>query len=147
MSGCYRTIVADPPWPYPEGFARSIPTGRSLNVKRDGDRALVGGFRRSDLPYQPMTFNDICNLAVARESADDDCRLFLWTTNKYLGGAFDVLAAWGFDYRQTLVWQKADGGPFITSVAPNTAEFALVALDEARRVPRSGRAGVARAVP
>lgn len=119
----YRTIVADPPWPYPEGFARSTPTGKSLNKKRD-TWAEDNKFQRKELPYIAMPLPEIKALVLP---ADDDCRLFLWTTNKWLLAAGEVLAEWGFEYRQTLVWHKAEGGPFITSVAPNTAEFVLVA--------------------
>lgn len=36
------------------------------------------------------------------------------------------MVAWGFDYRQTLVWHKYDGGPFVASIATNTAEYLLV---------------------
>ena len=122
----YRTIVADPPWPYPEGFARLVPTGKSVNLKRDGDRASVGSFRTRELPYEPTPIETIRALPVAA-LAEVDARLFLWTTNKWLPESFSLLAQWGFEYRQLLVWQKADGGPFITSVAPNTAEFLVVA--------------------
>ena len=120
----YRTIVADPPWEYPEGFARSTPTGKSLNVKRDG-WAENNKFQRKELPYPAMTVEEISMLPVPGLVASD-ARLFLWTTNKWLPAAFGVAANWGFVYRQMLVWHKADGGPFITSVAPNTAEFVLV---------------------
>ena len=120
----YRTIVADPPWAYPEGFARSTPTGKSLNVKRD-EWAENNKFQRKELPYKAMTTGEMVLLPV-EEMADKDCRLFLWTTNKWLPQAFGVMEGWQFSYRQTLIWHKADGGPFITSVAPNTAEFLLV---------------------
>lgn len=125
MSTRYRTIVADPPWPYPEGFARSTPTGKSLNVKRDS-WARNNSFQRKELPYNGMLIKDIHLLPVS-EMAQDDSRLFLWTTNKWLCESFAVLVSWGFEYRQVLVWHKAEGGPFITSVAPNTAEFVVVA--------------------
>lgn len=114
----YRTIVADPPWQYPEGFPRSPGTGRDHRVK-------PGRIVSRDLPYGGMSVSEIRALPVAA-LADDDCRLFLWATNKWLPDAFGVADAWGFQYRQTLVWQKATGGPFVASVAPNTAEFLLV---------------------
>src|SRR5690606_36197426 len=44
----------------------------------------------------------------------------------YLRPAFDVLDAWGFAYRQTLVWHKRDVN-LVGSVAPNSVEFVLVA--------------------
>lgn len=113
----YRTIVADPPWPY-EGFASS-PTPRK------GERQCV---RVGRLPYEAMTPDELAALPV-RERADPcGARLFLWTTNRYLPQSFGVLAAWGFRYRQTLVWRKTGNpSPFGGSVAPNHAEYLLVA--------------------
>jgi N6-adenosine-specific RNA methylase IME4 len=73
-----------------------------------------------------MSVAEICALPV-KQLADKDCRLWLWTTNRYLPAAFDVMKAWGFEYRQTLVWHKLDsnlGG----SVAPNSCEFLLVGV-------------------
>lgn len=106
----YRTIVADPPWDYPEGFALG-PGHGTLEVR--------------PLPYAPMTLEAIAELPV-RDLADKKCRLFLWTTNRYLRDAFDIIEAWGFRYRQTLVWHKTDAN-LPSSIAPNSAEFLLVA--------------------
>jgi len=106
----YRTIVADPPWDYPEGFALG-PGHGTLEVR--------------PLPYPPMTLEDIAELPVS-ELADKRCRLFLWTTNRYLPDAFDIIESWGFRYRQTLVWHKTDAN-LPSSIAPNSAEFLLVA--------------------
>jgi N6-adenosine-specific RNA methylase IME4 len=116
----YRTIVADPPWPYPEGYVVSLPSGRDMKV-------VPGKPASRALKYPTLPLVDIASLPVAR-LADIDCRLFLWTTNKWLPDAFTVLEAWDFRYRQTLVWSKRKGGPYVHSVAPNTAEFLLVAV-------------------
>ena len=105
----YRTIVADPPWDYPEGFALGPGRG-TLEIR--------------PLPYPPMTLEDIAALPV-RDLAAPKSRLFLWTTNRYLADAFDILAEWGFRYRQTLVWHKLDAN-LPGSIAPNSAEFILV---------------------
>jgi N6-adenosine-specific RNA methylase IME4 len=105
----YRTIVADPPWDYPEGFALG-PGHGTLEVR--------------PLPYGAMSVEDICELPVP-DLADTDCRLFLWTTNRYLDDGFVVMRAWRFKYRQTLVWHKLDAN-LPASVAPNSAEFLLV---------------------
>lgn len=105
----YRTIVADPPWDYPEGFALG-PGHGVLEVR--------------PLPYPPMPLEDIAALPV-RELAAPTARLFLWTTNRYLRDGFDVMQEWGFRYRQTLVWHKTDAN-LPGSVAPNSAEFVLV---------------------
>jgi len=60
------------------------------------------------------------------ELAEEDCRLFLWTTNRYLPQAIPLAEFWGFEYRQLLVWHKRDGN-LGGSVAPNSAEFVVVA--------------------
>jgi N6-adenosine-specific RNA methylase IME4 len=110
----YRTIVADPPWHY-EGVA----TQSRTPGKWEGE--VVS----KPLPYGSMTIVEIEELPVASLAAPD-CRLFLWTTNRYLPASFDVLEAWGFRYRQTLVWHKRDGN-MGGSVAPCSAEFLIVA--------------------
>jgi N6-adenosine-specific RNA methylase IME4 len=114
----YRTIVADPPW--------DIGTGPS----HIGGRHSLGRgtYYAKRLPYEPMSVKAIAALPVA-EIAEKDARLFLWTINRYLPDAFDVLATWGFRYRQTLVWFKcASASPFPGHIAPNHAEYLLVAV-------------------
>ena len=109
----YVTIVADPPWPYPDGCVAAGPGhGKGLRP-------------RQPLPYSGMAVPDIAALGVA-DLAAADCRLFLWTTNRYLRSAFDVLDGWGFIYKQALVWHKRDVN-LPGAVAPNSAEFVLVA--------------------
>ena len=112
MAERYRTIVADPPWDYPEGCVALGPGHGVLHA-------------RQPLPYEAMTLTEIKALPVAA-LANRDCRLFMWTTNRYLPFSFEVLDAWGFTYRQTLVWHKTDAN-LPGSVAPNSAEFVLVA--------------------
>lgn len=106
----YRTIVADPPWEYEDGNVALGPGHGDLRP-------------RQPLPYPSMTLAEIVAL---RPPAHRDARLFLWTTNRYLHDAFYVVKAWGFEYRQTLVWHKTDVN-LAGSVAPNSAEFVLVA--------------------
>lgn len=111
----YRTIVADPPWDY-AGFAG----GHSRTPgKWEGPVVTV------PLPYRSMTLDEIRSLPVA-EMADIDSRLFLWTTNRYLPDSFSVMNAWGFRYRQTLIWHKTDLN-LPGHLAPN-AEFVMVGV-------------------
>ncbi len=118
MSG-YRTIVADPPWPYPEGFVTLLGEG----PRADGSRRTLTR-KSTPLPYPSMTIADIQSLPVS-DLAHADAHLFLWTTNKWLRDAFDVVDAWGFCYRQLLVWLKERHSPFVRSVAPNNCEYLL----------------------
>lgn len=122
----YRTIVVDPPWPYPEGFMRLGANHR----KKDGTartHAERGPSKKIDLPYPSLELNEIAALPI-EELAEDDARLFLWATMRYLAVGFNLLGKWGFTYKQLLVWDKT---PFFQpiggSIAPNAAEFVVVA--------------------
>lgn len=128
----YRTIVADPPWPHDDGFASS----RGPRWGDYGDRASgakPGTYKTAatqtiarGLPYPSMTIEAICALPI--DFVEADARLFLWATSRHLGSAFAVVEAWGFKYVQTVVWRKTGTPtPFGGSVAPNHAEFLLVA--------------------
>ena len=118
ICSAFRVIVADPPWKYDDGFV-----GSSHNRKT----GWHAPWKRKPLPYPAMTVEEICALPVGAMAAPD-CRLWLWTTNRYLPAAFGVMKAWGFEYRQTLVWHKSDTAPLSGSVAPNSAEFLLVGV-------------------
>jgi N6-adenosine-specific RNA methylase IME4 len=132
----YRTIVADPPWPYPEGFARLGTNHR----KKDGSKRTIeerGAITKIELPYGSMQLAEIAVLPIPA-LAEDDARLFLWTTMRYLPDAVDMTRQWGFTYKQMLVWDKTPWfQPVGGSVAPNAAEFLLVATRGTP--PRSGR--------
>lgn len=77
-TGPFQVIVVDPPWRYATG---------------------------NDLPYPTMTIEQIKAMPVV-ELADDDAILWLWTTNAHLRLAFDVVDAWGFEYKALLTWVK-----------------------------------------
>jgi N6-adenosine-specific RNA methylase IME4 len=87
----YRTIVADPPWTEPM-------TGQFASRH---SRPLA-------LTYPSMTVAEIEALPVA-DLAERACHLWLWTTNRYLEVAFDVMRAWGFTYLTTVTWVKPSG--------------------------------------
>jgi len=133
----YRTIVADPPWPYPDGaFKKPLVTGHSQSRKRDPDFAVQGKFSKRSMPFDGMSIDELKTIPVATLADESGCRLFLWTTNAYLPVSFSVLIAWGFTYGQTLVWHKANPLPLPSHVAPNSAEFIVVG-----RMGRPGRTG------
>ena len=91
-----------------------------------------------------MTLDDICNLPV-EQLADKNCALFLWTTFPKLKEAFQVIDAWGFQYRTlAFLWlkqnRKADtwfyGMGFWTR---SNAEVCLLAL---KGHPKRQNAGI-----
>jgi N6-adenosine-specific RNA methylase IME4 len=60
-----------------------------------------------------------------RDLAERQAHLYLWTTNRYLRAAFEVLEAWGFRYSNTLVWCKAPMGIGVGGAWANTCEYIL----------------------
>jgi N6-adenosine-specific RNA methylase IME4 len=81
--GLYNVIVVDPPWPYEFRKADPMHKGRC--------------------PYPTMSIDEIQSIKI---QADDDCVLFLWTTNVFIHDAFHLLGAWGFEYKTVLTWVK-----------------------------------------
>ncbi len=83
--GKYRVIYADPPWSY----GNTQPDYHT--EQRDH--------------YPVMTLKEICDLPV-KDMALDDAVLFLWVTSPILEESFQVIKAWGFDYKASFVWDK-----------------------------------------
>lgn len=88
-SGVYDVIYADPPWEYRQGT--TTPT------------------RNIEEHYPTMPLEAICALEVPVLAAKDAV-LFLWATSPKLHEAMQVIEAWGFEYRTSLVWIKPNYG-------------------------------------
>lgn len=52
-----------------------------------------------------MTMKQIMELPVP-DIAEDNCHLYLWTTNNFLSAALNAMAAWGFKYKTIITWEK-----------------------------------------
>ena len=104
----YRTIVADPPWPYSSSGAhlRSSAEDRPNSHNR-GTAALGAG---SAARYGQMSIRDLCAL---RPQAEDNAHLYLWTTNAFMCEAHEIARAWGFAPKTILTNGKVqpDGRP------------------------------------
>jgi len=109
----YQIIYADPPWQYGKW-------NNSPNPKK-----CFRGGKPLPTPYNTMSVEEIKNLTV-ESIADNNCLLFLWTTNKYLPYSFDVLKSWGFRYAQTLVWCKKPMGLGLGGLFAPSTEFLLL---------------------
>lgn len=91
----FGAIHADPPWPFDNYSAK----GEGRNPKRH---------------YTTMSLADIAALPVGALAARD-CILFIWVVDPLFNRAFDVIEAWGFDYKTVaFTWVK-------TSVADPTS--------------------------
>lgn len=89
LQGKFSVVSVDPPWPY-EGESEKITT-----YDPNG--------RRVANPYPEMSIEAIKNIELPML---DDSIVFLWTTHKFIKDAFDILQAWGFEYKATMVWDK-----------------------------------------
>jgi N6-adenosine-specific RNA methylase IME4 len=86
--GKYDCIVADPPWEY----------AQEQHGKERQETVL-------ETHYPTMPTEDICKLPIKDLSADN-CVLFLWTTSPKLYEAKQVIDAWGFEYKSSMIWDK-----------------------------------------
>ena len=92
MSKKYNIIYADPPWSY----------------YNDNDAkpecTTIKGMRRP--PYNVMGSKNIKKLSVDK-LADENCILFIWTTDYHLQKCLEVIKEWGFEYKTIgFVWNK-----------------------------------------
>jgi N6-adenosine-specific RNA methylase IME4 len=81
----YRVIYADPPWSY--------------------DNKLIDSYGAAENHYPTMSLADLCLLPVS-EITEENAVLFLWTTSPLLKECFEVIRAWGFQYKTSFVWDK-----------------------------------------
>jgi N6-adenosine-specific RNA methylase IME4 len=82
----WPVVLADPPWDF-----------RAWNPDNSNSHPSQH--------YPTMSIAEICALPVAT-ICTDDCVLFLWTTVPSLEQSFEVLRAWGFNYKSGMVWDK-----------------------------------------
>ena len=87
--GKYRIIYADPPWKYTSGDQHST----------EAQDVVLSTH------YNSMSISELCALPV-KNMAQDDSVLFMWTTSPLLEECFEVINAWGFKYKASIVWNK-----------------------------------------
>jgi N6-adenosine-specific RNA methylase IME4 len=89
----FQTVLADPPWRFQNRTGKAAPEHRRLR------------------PYETLALGEIAALPVAGLVAEP-AHLYLWAPNALLPEGLEVMAAWGFAYKTTLVWHKVrkDGG-------------------------------------
>lgn len=113
--GVFEIIYADPPWQ--DNFGR----GTSRDVADH---------------YATMPLEAIKALPVPEMSADDSL-LFLWARSPMLPQALEVMAAWGFTYKASMVWHKL-GSPGTGYYARVDHELLLIGTKGRPGVPETG---------
>lgn len=96
IDGKYSVIIIDPPWPM-------------QRIERDEVRPNQAG-----LDYPVMSEEEIGQLGtdnadIVPNMMEDDCHVFLWTTQKFLPMAQRLFERWGINYVLELVWHKPGG--------------------------------------
>ncbi|AZB63900.1 DNA methyltransferase [Cereibacter sphaeroides] len=86
-AGGFDLIMADPPW----SFSTWSDKGHGKSAQRH---------------YTCRSAEWVRGLPVAEVLAGPNCLLWLWATNPMLPAAFDVLEAWGFQFRTAGHWAK-----------------------------------------
>jgi len=81
-AGVYDVIYADPPWQYSNVLPQWGP---------------------AELHYRTLSIEELCDIKIP---SAENAVLFLWVTNPFLRDAFQVIDAWGFEYKTNIVWVK-----------------------------------------
>jgi N6-adenosine-specific RNA methylase IME4 len=105
-NGRFTVLYVDPPWHF------------ECYSEESGIESAAAAH------YPTMRLEEICALPV-RDLATDSAVLFLWTTAPHLRESFEVLAAWGFEYKTNIVWVKDRSG--LGYVVRNQHELLIVA--------------------
>src|SRR5262245_37164438 len=101
----FKTIVADPPWPYDQDDVTGC---RRPKINGEPSKGISSKRR-----YGSMTIEELCAMRV-REMADENAHLYLWTTNSFMVEAHRIAHAWGFEQKTIITWVKVrheDGKP------------------------------------
>jgi len=89
----YQIIYADPPW----DFGNRMYSSNKNDHHREISRA-----------YNVMTTKDICDLPIDKIT-DNNCILFIWTTDAHIPDCLKVINAWGFKYKTVgFYWLKKE---------------------------------------
>jgi N6-adenosine-specific RNA methylase IME4 len=89
--GKYRCLVVDPPYPTKK-IMRRVRPAQGIN-----------------LDYPTMPLEAIAALPIPDLADEDGCHLYLWTTQKYLPAALELVKGWGFHYQCLHTWVKPTG--------------------------------------
>ena len=98
----YQIVYADPPW----HFSGGIRSSKKIDGKYQyytPDTTVGSGKYKST-----MSNDDIVALPISTIT-DDDCVLFMWTTDAHLPVALEVMKSWGLPYKTiAFVWNKKE---------------------------------------
>lgn len=98
----YRTIVADPPWPYSAADGGNLRASKEHRPNSHNSKLNGPGVQSR---YAVISIAGLKGLAVEHVAAAD-AHLYLWTTNAFMYAAHQVAWAWGFKTKTICTWGK-----------------------------------------
>lgn len=75
--------------------------------------------------YNTMTHEELLAFDVSKW-AEDDCHIYLWTTNNFRPRAIELMPVWGFQHKTILTWVKPRWG--LGSYFRNSTEHVLLGV-------------------
>jgi len=98
----YQIIYADPPWHFSGGIRSSKKIGGKYQFYTPDTTVGDGKYKST------MSDKDILSLPIGGIT-DNNCVLFMWTTDAHLPIALKVMEAWGLPYKTIgFVWNKKE---------------------------------------
>jgi N6-adenosine-specific RNA methylase IME4 len=104
--GKFRVLYVSPPW---KNGSEPIPSS---------DPEAAGYF-------PAVTAEELCDIPIG-EICASSAALFLWAISELLPKAFEVMSAWGFEYRSIFTWAKGENAKGKTLYNNMNQEFLLV---------------------
>lgn len=103
----YSVIYADPPWDY-NGKLQFDKSSTSVD-KLDVSRKIF--ISSASFKYPTLKLKELKKLPL-KDIAEEDCLLFMWTSNPHLSQAIELGESWGFKYRTiAFIWDKMNHNP------------------------------------
>ncbi len=92
----YKVILADPPWKQSKGGKKAV------RPKSSGE----------ELDYQTISLSEIAQLLVrAKHLSEPNHCFFVWTIDKYLHEAEQIMFKSGYKLHARMIWNKITGIP------------------------------------
>jgi N6-adenosine-specific RNA methylase IME4 len=110
----YKVIVSDSPWRYGNKYLT-------------GNNRTSSGMTGAASKYPTLDLEEIKQLNVPDIADEGGCVLFLWATTPLLQNGFDVMSAYGFQYKTCLIWCKTNWLGLGKWFRTNT-EFCLIGI-------------------
>lgn len=103
----FQIIYVDPPWDY-GGKVQFDKSSQSVDAIDHSKNIFISS---ASFKYPTLKLPELKKLNL-KSISDDDCLLFMWSTNPHLDQAIELGKSWGFDYRTVgFVWNKMVHNP------------------------------------